>query len=139
MVNVIRMLIVIFMCILYCRSTGFTSFPDYLVLHMRKFVMEAGWVPKKLGIFLVALLLLLHTFVSHQGHCVWPFCLFIKYVLPDVYIDVPDVIDISHMRSKGLQPGEELLPEGGMWYFLEFSNSVVDVIDTNTKTPLYVT
>ncbi|CAN6884921.1 unnamed protein product [Brassica oleracea] len=45
---------------------------------MRKFVMDAGWVPKKL----------------------------------DVYIDVPDVIDISHMRSKGLQPGEELLPDG---------------------------
>ncbi|GKB93536.1 ubiquitin carboxyl-terminal hydrolase 14 isoform X3 [Tanacetum coccineum] len=56
---------------------GLTSFPDYLVLHMRKFVMETGWVPKKL----------------------------------DVYVDVEDVIDISHMRSKGLQPGEELLPE----------------------------
>ncbi|XP_015896842.1 ubiquitin carboxyl-terminal hydrolase 14 isoform X2 [Ziziphus jujuba] len=60
------------------KTAGLTSFPDYLVLHMRKFVMEAGWVPKKL----------------------------------DVYIDVPDIIDISHMRSKGLQPGEELLPEG---------------------------
>nr|GMD61382.1 Ubiquitin carboxyl-terminal hydrolase 14 [Ipomoea batatas] len=45
---------------------------------MRKFVMEEGWVPKKL----------------------------------DVYIDVPDTIDISDMRSRGLQPGEELLPEG---------------------------
>ncbi|KAF5949684.1 hypothetical protein HYC85_011677 [Camellia sinensis] len=55
------------------KAAGLTSFPDYLVLHMRKFVMEAGWVPKKL--------------------------------------DVPDTIDISHMRSKGLQPGEELLPE----------------------------
>nr|GFB66377.1 ubiquitin carboxyl-terminal hydrolase 14 [Tanacetum cinerariifolium] len=31
--------------------------------------------------------------------------------LVDVYVDVDDVIDISHMRSKGLQPGEELLPE----------------------------
>ncbi|XP_022874755.1 ubiquitin carboxyl-terminal hydrolase 14 isoform X2 [Olea europaea var. sylvestris] len=61
------------------KTAGLTSFPDYLVLHMRKFVMEEGWVPKKL----------------------------------DVYIDVPDTIDISHMRSKGLQPGEELLPEGG--------------------------
>ncbi|KAL5737886.1 hypothetical protein ACOSP7_030647 [Xanthoceras sorbifolium] len=60
------------------KTTGLTSFPDYLVLHMRKFVMEAGWVPKKL----------------------------------DVYIDVPDIIDISHMRSRGLQPEEELLPEG---------------------------
>lgn len=59
------------------KSAGLTSFPDYLVLHMRRFVMEAGWVPKKL----------------------------------DVYIDVPDIIDISHMRSKGLQSGEELLPE----------------------------
>ncbi|KAJ4982310.1 hypothetical protein NE237_033147 [Protea cynaroides] len=59
------------------KTAGLISFPDYLVLHMKKFVMESGWVPKKL----------------------------------DVYIDVPDVIDISHMRSKGLQPGEELLPQ----------------------------
>lgn len=59
------------------KTAGLTSFPDYLVLHMRKFVMETGWVPKKL----------------------------------DVYVDVDDVIDISHMRSKGLQPGEVLLPE----------------------------
>ncbi|CAN1154302.1 Ubiquitin carboxyl-terminal hydrolase 14 [Linum perenne] len=61
------------------KKAGLTSFPDYLVLHMRKFVMEEGWVPKKL----------------------------------DVYIDVPDIIDISHMRSKGLQPGEEMLPDSG--------------------------
>ncbi|KAF0916131.1 hypothetical protein E2562_000733 [Oryza meyeriana var. granulata] len=60
------------------KTAGFKTFPDYLVLQMRKFVMEAGWVPKKL----------------------------------DVYIDVPDIIDISHMRSKGIQPGEEQLPEG---------------------------
>jgi ubiquitin carboxyl-terminal hydrolase 5/13 len=59
------------------KTAGLATFPDYLVLHMRKFVMEAGWVPKKL----------------------------------DVFIDVPDIIDISHMHSKGLQPGEELLPE----------------------------
>ncbi|XP_027342647.1 ubiquitin carboxyl-terminal hydrolase 14-like isoform X2 [Abrus precatorius] len=60
------------------KTAGLTSFPDYLVLHMRKFVMEEGWVPKKL----------------------------------DVYIDVPDIIDINHMRSKGHHPGEELLPDG---------------------------
>ncbi|RDY05535.1 Ubiquitin carboxyl-terminal hydrolase 14 [Mucuna pruriens] len=62
------------------KTAGLTSFPDYLVLHMRRFVMEAGWVPKKL----------------------------------DVYIDVPDIIDISHMRSKGHQSGEELLPDGAL-------------------------
>uniref|UniRef100_A0A0C9RW38 Ubiquitin carboxyl-terminal hydrolase n=1 Tax=Wollemia nobilis TaxID=56998 RepID=A0A0C9RW38_9CONI len=59
------------------KTARLASFPDYLVLHMRKFVMEAGWVPKKL----------------------------------DVFVDVPDIIDISYLRSKGLQPGEELLPE----------------------------
>uniref|UniRef100_A0A5B7C534 Ubiquitin carboxyl-terminal hydrolase n=1 Tax=Davidia involucrata TaxID=16924 RepID=A0A5B7C534_DAVIN len=59
------------------KTAGLTSFPDYLVLHMRKFVMEEGWVPKKL----------------------------------DVYIDVPEIINISGMRSKGRQPDEELLPE----------------------------
>ncbi|XP_027353672.1 ubiquitin carboxyl-terminal hydrolase 14-like isoform X2 [Abrus precatorius] len=60
------------------KTAGLISFPDYLVLHMRRFVMETGWVPNKL----------------------------------DVYIDVPDIIDISHMRSKGHQSGEELLPDG---------------------------
>ncbi|KAH9312648.1 hypothetical protein KI387_027683, partial [Taxus chinensis] len=59
------------------KTARLATFPDYLVLHMRKFVMEAGWVPKKL----------------------------------DVFIDVPDTIDINHLRSKGLQHGEELLPE----------------------------
>ncbi|KAE8667031.1 Ubiquitin carboxyl-terminal hydrolase 14 [Hibiscus syriacus] len=74
------------------KTAGLTSFPDYLVLHMRKFVMEAGWVPKKL----------------------------------DVYIDVPDIIDISHMRSKGLQPGEELLPEAAPEGEVESSQPVAD-------------
>lgn len=39
------------------RTAGLTSFPDYLVLHMRKFVMEEGWVPKKLGNFFFVQLL----------------------------------------------------------------------------------
>lgn len=59
------------------KSSRFSSFPDYLVIHMRKFVMEEGWVPRK----------------------------------SDVFVDVPDILDISHLRSKGLQPNEELLPE----------------------------
>lgn len=74
------------------KTAGLTSFPDYLVLHMRKFVMEEGWVPKKL----------------------------------DVYVDVPDIIDISHMRSKGFQPGEELLPEGGPWDEAESNKPVAN-------------
>ncbi|KAG0563124.1 hypothetical protein KC19_8G006500 [Ceratodon purpureus] len=59
------------------KTTRLATFPDYLVLHMRKFVLAAGWVPKKL----------------------------------DVFVDVPDEIDISNMRSNGMQPDEQLLPE----------------------------
>ena len=29
----------------------------------------------------------------------------------DISLDMPDEIDISHLRAKGLQPGEEELPE----------------------------
>jgi len=42
---------------LFRRTAGLTSFPDYLVLHMRRFVMEAGWVPKKLGMFCLDMVL----------------------------------------------------------------------------------
>jgi len=36
----------------------------------------------------------------------------------DVFVDVPDEIDISDMRSSGLQPDEQLLPETPCLYFL---------------------
>lgn len=67
--------------------------------------MEEGWVPKKLGI--------LHTseFALLSDVRIW-LIVFLSVFRLDVYIDVPDVINISHMRSNGLQPGEELLPEG---------------------------
>ena len=39
-------------------------------------------------------------------HDVYPSMLF-----ADVFVDVPDEIDINCMRSKGLQPDEQLLPE----------------------------
>lgn len=42
----------------------------------------------------------------------------------DVYIDVPETLDISFMRSRGLQPGEELLPEDGMCYTIAFDCSI---------------
>ncbi|KAK7405071.1 hypothetical protein VNO78_06254 [Psophocarpus tetragonolobus] len=29
--------------VIFNRTAGLTSFPEYLVLHMRRFVMEAGW------------------------------------------------------------------------------------------------
>lgn len=35
--------------------------------------------------------------------------------LPDVEIDVPDSLDLTHLKSPGILPGEELLPadDGG--------------------------
>ncbi len=31
---------------------------------------------------------------------------------PDVLVDAPDTLDLSHLRGCGLQPGEKELPEG---------------------------
>lgn len=39
-------------------------------------------------------------------HKLSPFLYFV-----DVSIDLPDFLDISHLRAKGLQPGEEELPD----------------------------
>ena len=35
---------------------------------------------------------------------------FLPYIL-DVSLDMPDELDLSYLRGKGLQPGEEELPE----------------------------
>lgn len=59
------------------KTVRLSTFPDYLVLHMRKFVLVDGWVPKKL----------------------------------DVFLDVPDELDLTSFRSSGQQPTEELLEE----------------------------
>jgi len=67
--------------------------------------MEADWVPKKLG------MLCLYMPINVKKVL---YILLSIFLLSDVYIDVPDIIDISHMRSKGQQSGEELLPDGGM-------------------------
>ena len=53
------------------------TFPEYLMVHIKKFALGDDWVPKKL----------------------------------DISLDVPELLDLEHLRSHGLQPGEELLPE----------------------------
>lgn len=53
------------------------TFPDFLMIQVKKFGHGDDWVPKKL----------------------------------DISLDVPDVLDLEHLRSKGQQSGEELLPE----------------------------
>ena len=35
------------------------------------------------------------------------------YICVDVVINVPDELDLNHLRGRGLQPGEEELQEGG--------------------------
>ncbi|XP_078064070.1 ubiquitin carboxyl-terminal hydrolase 13 [Mustelus asterias] len=59
------------------KTIHFASFPEYLVIQVKKFTFGIDWVPKKL----------------------------------DVSIDMPDLLDISHLRATGLQSGEEELPD----------------------------
>ncbi|XP_053168258.1 ubiquitin carboxyl-terminal hydrolase 13 isoform X2 [Hemicordylus capensis] len=59
------------------KTSRFASFPEYLVVQIKKFTFGLDWIPKKL----------------------------------DVSIDMPDLLDISHLRATGLQAGEEELPD----------------------------
>ncbi|KAM4659440.1 ubiquitin carboxyl-terminal hydrolase 13 isoform 1-T1 [Amazona ochrocephala] len=59
------------------KTSRFASFPEYLVVQIKKFTFGLDWIPKKL----------------------------------DVSIDMPDFLDINHLRARGLQPGEEELPD----------------------------
>ncbi|XP_069474777.1 ubiquitin carboxyl-terminal hydrolase 13 isoform X2 [Ambystoma mexicanum] len=59
------------------KTSRFSSFPEYLIVQIKKFTFGLDWVPKKL----------------------------------DVSIDMPDLLDINHLRAAGLQPTEEELPD----------------------------
>lgn len=59
------------------NSSKLTTLPEVLVLHMRKYVFNPDYTPKKLN----------------------------------VCIDVPDILDIEHIRGFGKQDHEEELPE----------------------------
>nr|XP_036859687.1 ubiquitin carboxyl-terminal hydrolase 13 [Manis javanica] len=64
-------------CLVFPRTSRFASFPEYLVVQIKKFTFGLDWVPKKF----------------------------------DVSVDMPDLLDINHLRARGLQPGEEELPD----------------------------
>jgi uncharacterized UBP type Zn finger protein len=66
-----------------------------LTLQLRKFFID-GWTPKKMGELLPSLK---RSIKSNTP--------------ADVFIDVPDQIDLSAMRATGKLPNEELMPEGG--------------------------
>ncbi|KAJ1087675.1 hypothetical protein NDU88_000842 [Pleurodeles waltl] len=59
------------------KTSRFASFPEYLIVQIKKFTFGLDWVPKKL----------------------------------DVSIDMPDLLDINHLRAAGLQSQEEELPD----------------------------
>ncbi|CAL1686614.1 unnamed protein product [Lasius platythorax] len=60
------------------KTTRLASFPDYLLIHLKKFTVKEDWTPIKL----------------------------------DVAVEMPDTVDLNFLRGSGLQPGEELLPDG---------------------------
>lgn len=59
------------------RTTRLATFPDYLMIHLKKFTLRPDWVPIKL----------------------------------DVSIDMPEELDISHLRGNGPQEGEIIMPD----------------------------
>jgi len=59
------------------KKSKLATFPDILVIAVKRFVVGEGWVPKKL----------------------------------DVFIDVPEELDINYIRGTGLQPGEHALQD----------------------------
>ncbi|XP_051174757.1 ubiquitin carboxyl-terminal hydrolase 5 [Leptopilina boulardi] len=59
------------------KTTKLATFPDYLLIHLKKFTAKEDWTPIKL----------------------------------DVEVEMPDLLDLSWLEGKGLQPNEELLPE----------------------------
>lgn len=90
-----------------CRTTRLSSFPDYLMVQLKKFTIGDDWVPKKLGKASVCVLYpynfpladLLCNTVTH-----W------VSIMTDVAVDVPDILDLTGIRGKGKQPSEEELP-----------------------------
>uniref|UniRef100_A0A1B6CS55 Ubiquitin carboxyl-terminal hydrolase 14 n=1 Tax=Clastoptera arizonana TaxID=38151 RepID=A0A1B6CS55_9HEMI len=59
------------------KTTLLSTFPDYLMLHLKKFMLKEDWTPMKL----------------------------------DVAVDMPDILDIRHLKGHGLQDWETPLPE----------------------------
>eukprot|EP01117_Protostelium_nocturnum_P009498 TRINITY_DN3388_c0_g1_i1.p1 TRINITY_DN3388_c0_g1~~TRINITY_DN3388_c0_g1_i1.p1 ORF type:complete len:818 (-),score=348.96 TRINITY_DN3388_c0_g1_i1:146-2599(-) len=59
------------------KHTRLATFPDYLIVQLRKFYVASDWTPKKL----------------------------------DAIVEVPEEIDLNEIRGKGLQPGEQALPD----------------------------
>lgn len=74
------------------KSLGLKTFPNFLMLQMRKFTLTENWQPKKL----------------------------------DVLIDAPDTLDLTFLRSSGMQPGEEAMPSGPVEAPLEPDASIVN-------------
>lgn len=45
----LKMYLLISALVLFVRTTRFASFPDHLVIQIKKFTFGLDWVPKKLG------------------------------------------------------------------------------------------
>ncbi|KAF3827332.1 hypothetical protein GH733_002818 [Mirounga leonina] len=109
------------------KTSRFASFPEYLVVQIKKFTFGLDWVPKKFVYWSrdllqgtekhhLALPRHMHIRVRGAGFRgrLWVFgesgeCNLSHFV--DVSIDMPDLLDINHLRARGLQPGEEELPD----------------------------
>ena len=98
------------------RTTRFATFPDYLMVQLSKFTLGDDWVPKKYGEPLLPPSLSSSSSLSFSPSLYLPFHPppppTHTHTHTDVLIDVPLMLDLSHLRGHGLQEGEVELPEG---------------------------
>lgn len=101
------------MFVSFARTTRFASFPDHLVIQIKKFTFGLDWIPKKLGELNIITQQDRITEFSYPVSKSRPGKVLLtgKLLVADVSIDVPDTLDLSALRATGQQPGEELLPE----------------------------
>lgn len=108
------------------RTSRFASFPEYLIVQIKKFTFGVDWVPKKLGnlswcLFTGFLPKFIALKIPSRGHHLTTdgdtfsvrVLLFTQVCIycADLAIDVPDFLDLSRLRATGLQAGEEELPD----------------------------
>jgi len=84
-----------------CRSVSLTSFPDYLVGVAHAKICYGTGCTEKAWYFVKSLNLLFN-------YSFFTSLLLRTVVFSDVSVAVPKILDISGVRSKGRQPGEEL-------------------------------
>ena len=87
------------------RTVRFSTFPEYLMVQLAKFSFGEDWVPKKYGMLVLYICTPVYIIIYMDYYYLH------GRTYADVLVDVPDQLDLTHLRGCGLQQGEAELPE----------------------------